>query len=79
MTAYETRAPSRNPYQPVGDFLSNVHRFKISKSQACPVPNSPTFRIADNHGQVESTLREGEQFANAFFTQEKKIESRYQP
>ncbi|KAK2066434.1 hypothetical protein P8C59_000258 [Phyllachora maydis] len=53
VTAYETRAPSRNPYQPVGDFLSNVHRFKI----------------------IESTLREGEQFANAFFTQEKKIES----
>jgi homocitrate synthase len=37
--------PARNPYQPVGDFLSNVGRFKI----------------------IESTLREGEQFANAFF------------
>ena len=36
---------SANPYQPVGDFLSNVSRFKI----------------------IESTLREGEQFANAFF------------
>jgi hypothetical protein len=34
-----------NPYAPVGDFLSNVSRFKI----------------------IESTLREGEQFANAFF------------
>ncbi|KAA6415212.1 MAG: homocitrate synthase [Lasallia pustulata] len=44
--------PSRNPYQPVGDFLSNVSRFKI----------------------IESTLREGEQFANAFFDTEKKIE-----
>ncbi|KAH0544837.1 Saccharopine dehydrogenase [Glutinoglossum americanum] len=43
---------SRNPYQPVGDFLSNVSRFKI----------------------IESTLREGEQFANAFFDTEKKIE-----
>ncbi|OCK90258.1 uncharacterized protein K441DRAFT_666283 [Cenococcum geophilum 1.58] len=32
----------RSPYQPVGDFLSNVSRFKI----------------------IESTLREGEQFAN---------------
>ncbi|KAH8811801.1 mitochondrial putative homocitrate synthase [Xylogone sp. PMI_703] len=42
----------RNPYQPVGDFLSNVSRFKI----------------------IESTLREGEQFANAFFDTEKKIE-----
>jgi homocitrate synthase len=36
---------NRNPYQPVGDFVSNVSRFKI----------------------IESTLREGEQFANAFF------------
>ncbi|KAG6993773.1 homocitrate synthase [Physcia stellaris] len=44
--------PSRNPYQPVGDFLSNVSRFQI----------------------IESTLREGEQFANAFFDTEKKIE-----
>ena len=43
---------SRNPYQAVGDFLSNVGRFKI----------------------IESTLREGEQFANAFFDTEKKIE-----
>lgn len=41
-----------NPYAPVGDFLSNVSRFKI----------------------IESTLREGEQFANAFFDTEKKIE-----
>lgn len=37
--------PRSHPYQPVGDFLSNVGRFKI----------------------IESTLREGEQFANAFF------------
>ncbi|KKY33724.1 putative homocitrate synthase [Diaporthe ampelina] len=44
--------PTRNaPYQPVGDFLSNVSRFKI----------------------IESTLREGEQFANAFFDTETKI------
>ena len=34
---------TRNPYQPVGDYLSNVSRFQI----------------------IESTLREGEQFANA--------------
>ncbi|KJZ69818.1 Homocitrate synthase [Hirsutella minnesotensis 3608] len=40
-----------NPYQPVGDFLSNVSRFKI----------------------IESTLREGEQFANAYFDTETKI------
>jgi len=43
---------SRNPYQPVPDFLSNVGSFKI----------------------IESTLREGEQFANAFFDTAKKIE-----
>ncbi|KAI9741233.1 MAG: Saccharopine dehydrogenase [Cirrosporium novae-zelandiae] len=42
----------RNPYAGVGDFLSNVSRFKI----------------------IESTLREGEQFANTFFDTAKKIE-----
>lgn len=46
------RHASKNPYQPVGDFLSNVSNFKI----------------------IESTLREGEQFANAFFDTAKKIE-----
>lgn len=51
-TKQNPHIPSRNPYQPVGDFLSNVSRFKI----------------------IESTLREGEQFANAFFDTEKKIE-----
>jgi homocitrate synthase len=40
-----------NPYQPVGDYLSNVANFKI----------------------IESTLREGEQFANAYFDTETKI------
>ncbi|KAL2149267.1 hypothetical protein VTH82DRAFT_8615 [Thermothelomyces myriococcoides] len=40
-----------SPYQPVGDFLSNVDKFKI----------------------IESTLREGEQFANAYFDTETKI------
>ncbi|KAK0652795.1 HMGL-like-domain-containing protein [Cercophora newfieldiana] len=45
------RPVNRNPYQPVGDFVSNVSRFKI----------------------IESTLREGEQFANAFFDTETKI------
>ncbi|KIX05335.1 homocitrate synthase, mitochondrial [Rhinocladiella mackenziei CBS 650.93] len=48
-----TPAPqARNPYMPVGDFLSNIGRFKI----------------------IESTLREGEQFANAYFDTAKKIE-----
>jgi hypothetical protein len=55
-TAVETKsnphAVRSNPYQPVGDFLSNISNFKI----------------------IESTLREGEQFANAFFDTEKKIE-----
>ncbi|KAH6880441.1 hypothetical protein B0T10DRAFT_495419 [Thelonectria olida] len=40
-----------NPYQSVGDLLSNVNDFKI----------------------IESTLREGEQFANSYFTRETKI------
>ncbi|KAH0169634.1 homocitrate synthase, partial [Aureobasidium melanogenum] len=43
---------NKNPYQPVGDFLSNVSNFKI----------------------IESTLREGEQFANAYFDTETKIQ-----
>ena len=55
-TAVETKsnphAVRSNPYQPVGDFLSNISNFKI----------------------IESTLREGEQFANAFFDTAKKIE-----
>ncbi|KAI9879182.1 MAG: Saccharopine dehydrogenase [Pleopsidium flavum] len=51
-TPQNPHIPSRNPYQPVGDFLSNVSRFQI----------------------IESTLREGEQFANAFFDTAKKIE-----
>ena len=51
-TKQNPHVTSRNPYKPVGDFLSNVSNFKI----------------------IESTLREGEQFANAFFDTEKKIE-----
>ncbi|TDZ66075.1 Homocitrate synthase [Colletotrichum trifolii] len=50
-TAIPTKQKHSNPYQPVGDFLSNVDRYKI----------------------IESTLREGEQFANAFFDTETKI------
>ncbi|EEY17935.1 homocitrate synthase [Verticillium alfalfae VaMs.102] len=50
-TAIPTKQTHSSPYQPVGDFLSNVSRFKI----------------------IESTLREGEQFANAFFDTETKI------
>ncbi|KAB8621917.1 hypothetical protein FH972_026026 [Carpinus fangiana] len=41
----------KSPYAPVGDFLSNVSKFKI----------------------IESTLREGEQFANAYFDTATKI------
>lgn len=52
-TAIESKVHKNvSPYQPVGDFLSNVSRFQI----------------------IESTLREGEQFANAFFDTAKKIE-----
>ncbi|KAI4753209.1 homocitrate synthase [Aureobasidium sp. EXF-3400] len=47
----KTHTANKNPYQPVGDFLSNVSNFKI----------------------IESTLREGEQFANAYFDTETKI------
>jgi len=54
-TGVQTRNNPRpdhvSPYKPVGDFLSNVSRFKI----------------------IESTLREGEQFANAYFDLEAKI------
>ncbi|KAK8165678.1 homocitrate synthase [Phyllosticta citrichinensis] len=50
-TAQNPHPRPSNPYQPVGDFLSNVSRFKI----------------------IESTLREGEQFANAFFDTDTKI------
>lgn len=45
------QARRSNPYQTVGDFLSNVGKFKI----------------------IESTLREGEQFANAYFDTQTKI------
>jgi homocitrate synthase len=55
-TKIESDKPSTvnrsSPYAAVGDFLSNVNRFKI----------------------IESTLREGEQFANAYFDTAKKIE-----
>lgn len=56
-TGIQTRANpgplnARNPYLPVGDFLSNINKFQI----------------------IESTLREGEQFANAYFDTAKKIE-----
>ncbi|KAF1811210.1 homocitrate synthase [Eremomyces bilateralis CBS 781.70] len=50
-TSQNPHPTHKNPYAPVGDFLSNVSRFKI----------------------IESTLREGEQFANAFFDTETKI------
>ncbi|KAK1636020.1 homocitrate synthase [Colletotrichum phormii] len=50
-TAIPQKHTGSNPYQPVGDFLSNIDRYQI----------------------IESTLREGEQFANAFFDTETKI------
>jgi homocitrate synthase len=51
-TRHNPHTRSNNPYAPVGDFLSNISKFKI----------------------IESTLREGEQFANAFFDTETKCE-----
>lgn len=42
ISEHNPHAHHKSPYAPVGDFLSNVSRFKI----------------------IESTLREGEQFAN---------------
>ena len=50
-TSHNPHPNHKSPYQPVGDFLSNVSNFKI----------------------IESTLREGEQFANAYFDLEAKI------
>jgi len=50
-TSSHRQAKNQNPYQPVGDFLSNISNFKI----------------------IESTLREGEQFANAYFDTDMKI------
>jgi len=50
-TSHNPHIHNSSPYAPIGDFLSNINRFKI----------------------IESTLREGEQFANAFFDTETKI------
>lgn len=50
-TTHNPHVHNSSPYAPIGDFLSNVSKFKI----------------------IESTLREGEQFANAFFDTETKI------
>lgn len=50
-TDYNPHVHNSSPYAPIGDFLSNVSKFKI----------------------IESTLREGEQFANSFFDTETKI------
>lgn len=63
---------SRNPYQPVGDFLSNISRFS---QYHCPRRRrSPVVLNLRDIEIIESTLREGEQFANAFFDTEKKIQ-----
>ncbi|KAF2736181.1 homocitrate synthase-like protein [Polyplosphaeria fusca] len=48
---YNPHPTHASPYRPMGDFLSNVSRFKI----------------------IESTLREGEQFANAYFDLDAKM------
>ncbi|PKK43291.1 hypothetical protein CI102_11837 [Trichoderma harzianum] len=51
--------PASSPYQMVQDYISNVGRFKIIGMAISP--------------PSKSTLREGEQFANAFFDLETKI------
>ncbi|KAM3540945.1 hypothetical protein ARSEF1564_006137 [Beauveria bassiana] len=54
-----TSNSTTNPYSSVSDLLSNVRNFKIIE---CKYLRSP-----------ETTLREGEQFANAYFSTETKI------
>ena len=78
----------RSPYQPVGDFLSNVGRFKIIGAfrmptlhrhpmltrryfDICTIEQHTRTRLT--FFRTESTLREGEQFANAYFDLEAKI------
>lgn len=60
-----------NPYQTVQDYLSNVGKFKIIEStlrgEQMPLPELLSILVADR-------WTEGEQFANAYFTTEKKIE-----
>lgn len=71
----------KSPYQPVGDFLSNVSRFKIIgtsyHSQILRFPqwrsNTKQIKMLTYFPSIESTLREGEQFANAYFDLEAKI------
>ncbi|KAM3434661.1 hypothetical protein MY4824_005340 [Beauveria thailandica] len=54
-----TSNSTTNPYSSVSDLLSNVRNFKIIECNS----GTPT----------KSTLREGEQFANAYFSTETKI------
>ena len=62
--------PSRNPYQPIGDFLSNISRFSGFLQFNC----RSRIVLTRSTELIESTLREGEQFATSFFDTEKKIE-----
>jgi hypothetical protein len=80
----------KSPYLPVGDFLSNVSRFKIigtsprsgERDRRCAASaiysrirtrNSTQSNDDADFTRTESTLREGEQFANAYFDLEAKI------
>jgi homocitrate synthase len=89
-TLVKSSPAHKSPYAPVGDFLSNVSRFKIigtSFRSRRALSELRTMRklivvyeLAARRRQkalltspTESTLREGEQFANAYFDLEAKI------
>jgi homocitrate synthase len=72
----------KSPYKPVGDFLSNVSRFKIIGTsfdaifEALSAAHARAAILLEELSLTycpESTLREGEQFANAYFDLEAKI------
>ncbi|KAK8123993.1 homocitrate synthase [Apiospora kogelbergensis] len=61
--SFETKPQGTSPCHATADCLSNVSRFKINEIGPADASVLP----------VESTLREGEQFANAFFDTETKV------
>lgn len=62
---------SNQDFQPVTESASSVTKF-----QQNPYGPNPADYLSNvnNYQLIDSTLREGEQFANAFFDTEKKIE-----
>jgi homocitrate synthase len=59
--------PATSVYSQVQDYLSNTNRYKYVRSVFGKGLYLTCYRI------IESTLREGEQFSNAFFTREHKV------